>query len=214
MNTIEEDCSSVSHGSIKSRESQSQSPSASQLQSPQPTGARNRKETPIRVRDMINLYNFATQKNQELEQAKSIYFGSLPRSEEEQMAPLDDASYCNMSLSEDKDKGPLSQGTFIVTTNNGQTLLHQSLNDGNPADKKPVEKTYQSKTTIRRTDKGVRIVIDIFFDKDSEIDIVGSRVETDIPESRILTDFQHHSLAMKNQEQEPGVQMGPSAQST
>lgn len=32
-------------------------------------------EQPIRVRDMINLYNFATQKNQELAHAKSIYFG-------------------------------------------------------------------------------------------------------------------------------------------
>lgn len=33
-------------------------------------------EQPIRVRDMINLYNFAQQKNQELAQAKSAYFGS------------------------------------------------------------------------------------------------------------------------------------------
>lgn len=59
--------------------------------------------------------------------------------------------------------------------------------------------------------KGVRIIIDIFFDKkDSEIDIVGSRVETDIPESRILSDFQQHSLDMKNQELKPGIQDGSS----
>lgn len=32
-------------------------------------------EQPIRVRDMIKLYNYATQKNQELEFAKSAYFG-------------------------------------------------------------------------------------------------------------------------------------------
>lgn len=82
-----------------------------------------------------------------------------------------------------------------------------------------VEKSYQSKTTIRRTDHGrsfnrrlltlkqslpstgVRIIIDIFFDKkESDIDIVGSRVETDIPESRILADFQQHSLAMEKRE--------------
>lgn len=47
---------------------------------------------------------------------------------------------------------------------------------------------------------GVRIIIDIFFDKqESELDIIGSRVETDIPESRILADFQKHSLGMRSQ---------------
>lgn len=49
---------------------------------------------------------------------------------------------------------------------------------------------------------GVRIIIDIFFDKnESDIDIVGSRVETDIPESRILADFQQHSLATRSSQQ-------------
>lgn len=46
----------------------------------------------------------------------------------------------------------------------------------------------------------MRIIIDIFYDKqESELDIVGSRVETDIPESRILTDFQKLSLAMNSE---------------
>lgn len=46
----------------------------------------------------------------------------------------------------------------------------------------------------------MRIIIDIFFDKqESELDIIGSRVETDIPESRILADFQKHSLGMRSQ---------------
>ncbi|XP_016948725.1 uncharacterized protein LOC108023622 [Drosophila biarmipes] len=221
MNTVEEECSSLSYNSnpvaeierdpeVQSQSpSQSQSASPSQFQTPGPqTGARKRKETPIRVRDMINLYNFATQKNQELEQAKSLYFGSISKSEEEQGSDLEGGnSSCNMSLLEDKEKAAVNggQGTLRVTT---------SINDDNSADSNAVEKSYQSKTTIRRTSQGVRIIIDIFFDKkESEIDIVGSRVETDIPESRILTDFQQHSLAMKNQEQKPGVQEGPSAPS-
>ncbi|KAH8353799.1 hypothetical protein KR084_001635, partial [Drosophila pseudotakahashii] len=234
MNTIEEDCSSLSYNStlvpeierdqeLKSQ-SQPQSPSQSpsQIQTPVSQTPRKRKETPIRVRDMINLYNFATQKNQELEQAKSLYFGSISKSEEELEGG---SSCCNVSMSGDKEKGADNegQGNFRVTTT--RSSLFQSLNDENPADSNTVEKSYQSKTTIRRTDQGVRIIIDIFFDKkESEIDIVGSRVETDIPESRILTDFQQHSLvmknqeqkplAMKNQEQKPGVQDGPSAQST
>jgi len=132
-----------------------------------------------------------------------------------------------------------------VTT--GESSYFTSKNDDNQSDSNAVEKSYQSKTTIRRTGQGglqniiinctilttvklatreplptlispppgVRIIIDIFFDKkESEIDIVGSRVETDIPESRILTDFQQHSLAMNNQEQKPGVQEGPSTPST
>lgn len=46
----------------------------------------------------------------------------------------------------------------------------------------------------------MRIIIDIFFDKqEGELDIIGSRVETDIPESRILADFQQHSLGMRSQ---------------
>ncbi|XP_070073531.1 uncharacterized protein [Drosophila takahashii] len=225
MNTIEEDCSSLSYNSNlvpeinrdQELQPQPQSPSQSpsQIQTPVSQTPRKRKETPIRVRDMINLYNFATQKNQELEQAKSLYFGSISKSEEEQGSDLEGgSSCCNVSLLEGKkeaDNG--GQGNFRVTTT--QSSLFQSLNDENPADSNTVEKSYQSKTTIRRTDQGVRIIIDIFFDKkESEIDIVGSRVETDIPESRILTDFQQHSLVIKNQEQKPGVQDGPVAQST
>uniref|UniRef100_A0A6P4EZU8 Uncharacterized protein LOC108047827 n=1 Tax=Drosophila rhopaloa TaxID=1041015 RepID=A0A6P4EZU8_DRORH len=211
MNTVEEECSSLTYGATKSPEAerdqeQTQLPSPSQLQSTPPqTGTRKRKDTPIRVRDMINLYNFATQKNQELEHAKSIYFGTSSRSEEDEVADRDyESSCCNMSLEEEREKGALNGG-------DGQC----SMRHENPANNNEVENTYQSKTTIRRTNQGVRIIIDIFFDKkDSEIDIVGSRVETDIPESRILADFQQHSLDMKSQEQKPGVQDGPSAQST
>lgn len=47
----------------------------SQLSAQPELEATVREEPPIRVRDMINLYNFATQKNQELAHAKSIYFG-------------------------------------------------------------------------------------------------------------------------------------------
>lgn len=40
-------------------------------------------EQPIRVRDMIKLYNYATQKNQELEFAKSAYFGNKQQAGED-----------------------------------------------------------------------------------------------------------------------------------
>lgn len=49
---------------------------------------------------------------------------------------------------------------------------------------------------------GVRIIIDIFFDQEqcnsanSNVnEIVGSRVETDIPQSRILSEFQQQVMA-------------------
>ncbi|XP_073819335.1 uncharacterized protein isoform X2 [Musca autumnalis] len=58
----------------------------------------------------------------------------------------------------------------------------------------PIETSYQSKTTIAKTATGVRIIIDIFFDPEQQCvntsDILGSRVETDIPQSRILDEFQ------------------------
>ncbi|KAH8418506.1 hypothetical protein KR009_010277 [Drosophila setifemur] len=216
MNTPEEEvCSNLSIGSSPSRQIDQeqdnerehereherelelhQSPSQCPTQSPE-ANAQNRKETPIRVRDMINLYNFATQKNQELEQAKTIYFGSRSEAELEG---------CD---------NPTSQDAKEIQGNaHGGTSLRQSVNEENPNSNISVEKSYQSKTTIRRTDQGVRIIIDIFFDKkDSDIDIVGSRVETDIPESRILTDFQQHSLAMQNERQEQAEQenLQPSA---
>ena len=40
---------------------------------------------------------------------------------------------------------------------------------------------------------GVRIIVDIFFDQNKGIaleDVVGSRIETDIPPSKILREFQ------------------------
>lgn len=45
---------------------------------------------------------------------------------------------------------------------------------------------------------GVRIIIDIFFDQErfaNAADIVGSRVETDIPQSHILAEFQQQTMA-------------------
>ncbi|EDV49136.1 uncharacterized protein LOC6553594 [Drosophila erecta] len=208
----EDDCSNISYNSNKNaeidRDQELQIPS--QLQTPvtPQTGGRKRVDTPIRVRDMINLYNFATQKNQELEMAKSLFFGSMSKSEEEQRTDLEGgSSHCNMSLSEDKERE--NEGNLGVAK---ESALFQPVNDELSADPNTVERSYQSKTTIRHTQQGVRIIIDIFFDKkDSEIDIVGSRVETDIPESRILSDFQQHSLDMKNQELKPGIQEGPSA---
>ncbi|XP_075164555.1 uncharacterized protein LOC142237090 [Haematobia irritans] len=56
-----------------------------------------------------------------------------------------------------------------------------------------IETSYQSKTTIAKTASGVRIIIDIFFDPEQCVntnDVVGGRVETDIPHSRILDEFQ------------------------
>jgi len=58
----------------------------------------------------INLYNFATQKNQELEQAKSLYFGSISKSEEEHGSEIEGGNSCNISLSEDKEKAAANGG--------------------------------------------------------------------------------------------------------
>lgn len=48
----------------------------------------------------------------------------------------------------------------------------------------------------------MRIIIDIFFDQEhctgSSNDIVGSRVETDIPQSRILSEFQQQTMTSAN----------------
>ncbi|EDW83756.2 uncharacterized protein Dwil_GK13505 [Drosophila willistoni] len=173
-------------------------------------------EKPIRVRDMINLYNFATKKNQELAQAKSIYFSSnnIGVKNDLEQQECCDSICCNMETMDEQAKMAMSSGrfnsatgNFRVTTTDGKTSLRQSIDaggcDGLNGSGGAVEKSYQSKTTIRRTDQGVRIIIDIFFDKkDADIEIVGSRVETDIPESRILADFQQHSLAMQQKQQE------------
>ncbi|XP_055905124.1 uncharacterized protein LOC129940712 isoform X2 [Eupeodes corollae] len=53
--------------------------------------------------------------------------------------------------------------------------------------------SYPSKTIISKTPNGVRIIVDIFFDQNKGIaieDVVGSRIETDIPPSKILKEFQ------------------------
>ncbi|XP_001954884.3 uncharacterized protein LOC6499315 isoform X1 [Drosophila ananassae] len=189
MNTAEEEvCSNNSIGSIQSRD-MVVSPSQFVTSSPETGRIRSTMESPMKVRDLVNVYNLATEKNQELEQAKSIYFGS--RSEAEQLQ----IEGCPLSP-DDKDKG----GSFRTNSAEGESFLRSNGNEESSANCS-VEKSYQSKTTIRRTDHGVRIIIDIFFDKkESDIDIVGSRVETDIPESRILADFQQHSLAMQKRE--------------
>ncbi|KAH8311649.1 hypothetical protein KR044_007341 [Drosophila immigrans] len=187
-------------------------------------------EQPIRVRDMINLYNFATQKNQELAQAKSIYFGANMKGTQMDISDMEasqqqqqlqqlpqrtqeccDGIYLNVPDNDGQPGGShiykSKPGNFHLTTSDDQTSMHQSL-QGDGAGGESIEKSYQSKTTIRRTEQGVRIIIDIFFDKqEHDIDIIGSRVETDIPESRILADFQQHSLAMRSQQinQSPNV---------
>ncbi|KAH8347388.1 hypothetical protein KR059_010298, partial [Drosophila kikkawai] len=137
----------------------------------------------VRVRDMINLYNFAMQKNQELEHAKSILFGRGHEAER-------DISGDRPTSIEKEEEGLVDEGQ----DNPSQSQASMSQ----VGERLTVEKSYRSKTTLRRTDQGVRIIIDIFMDKnDSEINIVGSRVETDIPESRILADFQKQSLEME-----------------
>lgn len=53
--------------------------------------------------------------------------------------------------------------------------------------------SYQSRTTIAKTPNGVRIITDIFYDSNQGSAAehgVGSRIETDIPPSKILQDFQ------------------------
>ncbi|KAH8399649.1 hypothetical protein KR215_010937 [Drosophila sulfurigaster] len=172
-------------------------------------------EQPIRVRDMINLYNYATQKNQELAQAKSIYFGSnmkgidMEAAQQQQQLQQEqeccNGIYLNVPVNDSQQPGgshvyKSKPGNFHLTTSDDQTSMQQSL-QGDGAGGESIEKSYQSKTTIRRTEQGVRIIIDIFFDKqEHDIDIIGSRVETDIPESRILAEFQQHSLAMRSQQ--------------
>ncbi|KAH8321980.1 hypothetical protein KR074_001156 [Drosophila pseudoananassae] len=191
MNTTQEEIgSNNSIGSIQSRD-MGVSPSQFATSSPE-TG---RMESSLKVRDLVNVYNIATENNQDLEQAKSVYFGSLSEIEQLQVEG------CPLSPDE-KDKGVSS-----IRTNSAEEESYIRLNAHEEGGANcSVEKSYQSKTTIRRTDKGVRIIIDIFFDKkESDIDIVGSRVETDIPESRILADFQHHSLALQKLEQQPAI---------
>jgi len=66
-----------------------------------------------------------------------------------------------------------------------------------------VQTSYQSRTTISRSDAGVRIIIDIFFDQDGQPtayppERIGSRIETDIPGSNILNDFQDQTLSARD----------------
>ncbi|XP_022213528.1 uncharacterized protein LOC111068386 [Drosophila obscura] len=165
---------------------------------------------PLRVQEMIKLYNFATEKNQELKQAKSIY-----RATSKPPTPiLEDGKSCysvGCSLSGEeqiKEKinpkegnGDITTGNFCVTTTEDHTLLRQCLvcnsgKQGSMADG-ALEKNYSSSTTIRRTQHGVRIVIDIFCDSDDNtIDVAGGLVETKIPASRILTEFQNECMGL------------------
>ncbi|KAI8129865.1 hypothetical protein FF38_04343 [Lucilia cuprina] len=78
-------------------------------------------------------------------------------------------------------------------------LSTDSVEEAKICQQPTIETSYQSKTTIAKTSSGVRIIIDIFFDQErcsnNVNDIVGSRVETDIPQSRILSEFQRQTLA-------------------
>ncbi|XP_030373963.1 uncharacterized protein LOC115623650 [Scaptodrosophila lebanonensis] len=193
----------------------------------QPRSRQSSQDPPIRVRDMINLYNFATEKNQELSHAKSIYFGqrgssknlntegALNENDEPEMGDqLENECLSNMGLDHDNNNSVSScrlnpsAPNFRVTTTDGQTSVRQTTEKGAEPVADSVEKSYQSKTTIRRTEQGVRIIIDIFFDKNNAascVDMVGSRVETDIPESRILADFQQQALALNVQPSDTNV---------
>uniref|UniRef100_A0A034WQ89 Uncharacterized protein n=1 Tax=Bactrocera dorsalis TaxID=27457 RepID=A0A034WQ89_BACDO len=79
---------------------------------------------------------------------------------------------------------------------NDRAAVTESIEEANF---QPMETSYQSKTTIAKTAGGVRIIIDIFFDQEqqpvSATDVVGSRVETDIPQSRILNEFQQQAAS-------------------
>uniref|UniRef100_A0A1I8PTR7 Uncharacterized protein n=1 Tax=Stomoxys calcitrans TaxID=35570 RepID=A0A1I8PTR7_STOCA len=80
---------------------------------------------------------------------------------------------------------------------------HLQLGDSNrEATCHSIESSYQSKTTIAKTATGVRIIIDIFFDPEQMCvntgDVLGSRVETDIPHSRILDEFQQQVNVANN----------------
>ncbi|SPP84530.1 uncharacterized protein LOC117586253 [Drosophila guanche] len=161
---------------------------------------------PLRVQEMIKLYNFATEKNQELKQAKSFY-RAIARIQEDAESchsaagslAADEQSSENITDKECNDA--ITTGSFYVTTTEDHTLLRQCLMSNSGKDgSKPVgalEKTYSSSTTIRRTEQGVRIIIDIFCDSDDNtIDVVGGLVETKIPPSRILTEFQNQCMGL------------------
>ncbi|XP_037806448.1 uncharacterized protein LOC119600349 [Lucilia sericata] len=90
----------------------------------------------------------------------------------------------------------------VMEQNNKQKnrlLSTDSVEEAKICQQPTIETSYQSKTTIAKTSSGVRIIIDIFFDQErcsnNVNDIVGSRVETDIPQSRILSEFQQQTLA-------------------
>ncbi|XP_034660052.1 uncharacterized protein LOC117896107 [Drosophila subobscura] len=165
---------------------------------------------PLRVKEMIKLYNFATEKNQELKQAKSFYRAT----NKSQARIQEDVESCHSAagsfaadeqskedINEKECNDAITTGSFYVTTTEEHTFLRQCLMSNNGKDvSKPVgalEKTYTSSTTIRRTEQGVRIIIDIFCDSDDNtIDVVGGLVETKIPASRILTEFQNHCMGL------------------
>ncbi|KAL9890158.1 uncharacterized protein ACN427_009228 isoform 2-T2 [Glossina fuscipes fuscipes] len=84
-----------------------------------------------------------------------------------------------------------------VTATNTRSRLH-STDSADEVNCHTIESFYQSKTTIAKTANGVRIIIDIYFDQEQCVnatDVIGSRVETDIPHSRILSEFQQQSLS-------------------
>lgn len=58
-------------------------------------------EQPIRVRDMINLYNFATKQNQELEHAKLLYFKDIKAAQEQEQEQEQQQQHQLLLLEED-----------------------------------------------------------------------------------------------------------------
>ncbi|XP_017145376.1 uncharacterized protein LOC108157719 [Drosophila miranda] len=166
---------------------------------------------PLRVREMIKLYNFATEQNQELKHVKSMYLASG-----KPMAPIlaDGESYYSVSgslsaeeqikemeIEPNKENDDVAAATFCMTTKEDRTYLRQCLlcNSENKHSMPigALEKSYTSSTTIRRIENGVRIVIDIFCESDDNtIDLMGSVVQTTIPSSRILTEFHNESMGL------------------
>uniref|UniRef100_A0A1A9UN33 Uncharacterized protein n=1 Tax=Glossina austeni TaxID=7395 RepID=A0A1A9UN33_GLOAU len=96
-----------------------------------------------------------------------------------------------------KKNGNKDEKTNLTATNTKSQL--RSTDSADEVNCHTIESFYQSKTTIAKTASGVRIIIDIYFDQEQCVnatDVIGSRVETDIPHSRILSEFQQQSLAV------------------
>ncbi|XP_065354433.1 uncharacterized protein LOC135948910 [Calliphora vicina] len=110
--------------------------------------------------------------------------------------------FCAAELNKDSTSNGLFKkhsSLVVVEKQKNRLLSTDSVEEAKICQQPAIETSYQSKTTIAKTSSGVRIIIDIFFDQErcaNATDIVGSRVETDIPQSRILTEFQQQTMAV------------------